>query len=136
MIARLCASPASRQKPSPASAEAAAAHSANRHVPNRCRTRTYADTAAGTTPTGGPSGMSPPYRAVNASRVTVWPHQPSPATLKTESEAAGRTRIGATPPRLHMSAWTTAAARPAATPASTALPPASNTRAPAIATRG
>jgi hypothetical protein len=56
---------------------------------------------------------------------------PPPRTATTSREAAGRTRIGAMPPKLAMSACTTLDARPAATPASTALPPR---RSPSVAT--
>ena len=46
-----------------------------------------------------------------------------------------RTRIGATPPKLHMSGCTTLSTSPPATPASIALPPRSSTRAAASAAR-
>jgi hypothetical protein len=48
-----------------------------------------------------------------------------PATEYATAEFAGLTKIGAIPPKFAMSTCTTLLAIPAATPASTAFPPAS-----------
>jgi hypothetical protein len=60
---------------------------------------------------------------------------PTPDTSNVSPVRARCTRIGATPATLTMSGCTTPSVKPAATPASTALPPAESIRAPASAAR-
>ena len=59
---------------------------------------------------------------------------PSPAIVSTVPSAM-RMRIGATPATFTRSGCNTPSAMPAATPASTALPPPSSTEKPAMAAR-
>ena len=68
--------------------------------------------------------------------MTLLLQRPIPATEKHCFELAGLTKIGAIPPKFDMSTCTTFPAMPAATPASTAFPPAKKISAATCETRG
>ena len=118
--------------PSAAHLIAAAAMSAKRMVPWRSSAVIQASGAAGTTVRNTPDGISPAAWKRSAGRlIGQWPR---PAMVSSVPSAMRR-MMGATPATLTRSGSSTPRARPAAQPASTALPPASSTAKPEAAAR-
>jgi hypothetical protein len=110
---------------------AAVAMSANDIVPQRSSAVHHASGAAGTTVRGRPGGIWPPCFEWKYCALAARGYGPTPETCHVCRVAATWTRIGATPATLTMSGWTTPRQKPAATPASMALPPAASTAAAA-----
>src|SRR5262245_24517244 len=100
-------------------------------VPQRASAVSHASGAAGTTVRASPGAIWPPCRVLKYSTVETRGYGPTPDTCHVSPVFATWTRIGATPATDTMSMWTTPRQMPAATPASTALPPAASTRAAA-----
>ena len=69
-----------------------------------------------------PAGIRPPWNFLKYSELAAAGQTPTPLMVKNSSVSAQYTMMGATPPKLAISLSTTLRARPAATPASTALP--------------
>ena len=82
-----------------------------------------------------PAGIRPQWCFRKYSQLAASGQTPRPLTVKNSPVSAQYTMMGATPPKLAISLSTTLRASPAATPASTALPPASSTSNPACAAR-
>jgi hypothetical protein len=123
-------------KPRSANVVADAATSANDIVPHRASAVHHESGAAGTTVRASPGAICPPCFSFKYATVERRGYGPTPATCHVCRVAAWWTRIGATPATLTMSQWTTPSVMPAATPASTALPPAARTPAAAAEASG
>ena len=82
-----------------------------------------------------PRRIRPPCSRWKKSIVAAFGHQPSPLMVSTVPLSARYIMSGATPPMLVRSACVTLMQSPAATPASTAFPPASRMRYAAAAAK-
>ena len=95
-------------------------------VPYRSRAVSQASQAEGTTLRPTPMGIVPSYFFRKTSGSMAMGQRPSPEMLARSLVSARWTNMGATPAKLVCCGEVTFSAMPAATPASTALPPASS----------